>query len=74
MSERKILSSRALLMLTFTAIFSFSQVINNSVSIGLATIPSFLAATLLYFIPFSFMIAEFASANPESGIRVYQMD
>lgn len=66
MSKRKILSSWALLMLTFTAIFSFSQVINNSVSIGLAAIPSFLVATLLYFIPFSFMIAEFASANPDS--------
>ncbi|MGL4524286.1 MAG: amino acid permease [Spirochaetia bacterium] len=66
MSNRKILSSRALLMLTFTAIFSFSQVVNNSVSIGLASIPSFLFATLMYFIPFAFMIAEFASAHPDN--------
>ncbi|MGL4677263.1 MAG: amino acid permease [Brevinema sp.] len=66
MSDRKVLSSRALLMLTFTAIFSFSQVINNSASIGLASILSFLFATLAYFIPFSFMIAEFVSANPDN--------
>ena len=66
MSDRKVLKSGALLMLTFTAIFSFGQVINNSASIGLATIPSFMFATLLYFIPFSFMIAEFTSANPDN--------
>ncbi len=64
--SRKTLNSGALLMLTFTAIFSFGQVINNSVAIGLASIPSFAFATLAYFLPFSFMIAEFASANPES--------
>lgn len=66
MSDRKVLSSTALLMLIFTAIFSFNQVINNSVSIGLAAIPSFLFATLAYFIPFSLMIGEFVSANPDN--------
>lgn len=66
MSDRKVISSTGLLMLIFTAIFSFNQVINNSVSIGLAAIPSFLFATLAYFIPFSLMIGEFVSANPDS--------
>jgi len=66
MENRKVLGSGALLMLTFTAIFSFNQVINNSVSIGLASIPSFLFATIAYFIPFSFMIAEFVATNPDS--------
>ena len=64
--NRKTLGSFALLMMTFTAIFSFNQVINNSVSIGLASIPSFIFATIAYFIPFSLMIGEFASANPDS--------
>ena len=64
--SRKTLNSGALLILTFIAIFRFGQVINNSVAIGLASIPSFVFATLTYFLPFSFMIAEFASANPES--------
>lgn len=64
--DRKTIGSFALLMMTFTAIFSFNQVINNSVSIGLASIPSFMFATIAYFIPFSLMIGEFASANPDS--------
>lgn len=66
MSDRKVLGQGALLLMTFTAIFSFNQVINNSVSIGLASIPSFIFATIAYFLPFSLMIAEFASANPDS--------
>lgn len=66
MSNRKVLGQGALLLMTFTAIFSFNQVINNSVSIGLASIPSFIFATIAYFLPFSLMIAEFASANPDS--------
>lgn len=66
MVNRQILGRWTLLMMTFTAIFSFNQVINNSISIGLASIPSFIFATLLYFLPFSLMIAEFASANPDS--------
>lgn len=44
--NRKTLGSFALLMMTFTAIFSFNQVINNSVSIGLASIPSFILQLL----------------------------
>lgn len=66
MSNRRVLGQGALLCMTFTAIFSFNQVINNSVSIGLASIPSFIFATLAYFCPYSLMIAEFSSANPDS--------
>ncbi|WP_122639022.1 MULTISPECIES: amino acid permease [unclassified Romboutsia] len=72
MSEnRGTLSSKALMLMTFTAVFSFGNIIDSSVNIGLATIPSYIFGTIFYFFPFALMIGEFASANSnsESGIN-----
>ncbi|EPZ62633.1 inner membrane transporter ygjI domain protein [[Clostridium] sordellii ATCC 9714] len=72
MSERRgSLSSSALMLMTFTAVFSFGNIIDSSVNIGLATIPSYIFGTIFYFFPFALMIGEFASANEnsESGIN-----
>lgn len=72
MSENRAkLSSSALMLMTFTAVFSFGNIIDSSVNIGLATIPSYLFGTIFYFFPFALMIGEFASANEnsESGIN-----
>ncbi|MFD3261663.1 amino acid permease [Paenibacillus lentus] len=71
MSTRTKLKPFALLLMTFTAVFAFNTIINNSISIGLASIPSFLFATMFYFLPFALMIGEFSSANDdrESGIH-----
>ncbi len=72
MSERKrSLSSGALMLMTFTAVFSFGNIIDSSVNIGLATIPSYIFGTVFYFLPFALMIGEFASASSdsESGIN-----
>ncbi|WP_042272415.1 amino acid permease [[Clostridium] dakarense] len=72
MSEKRgSLSSRALMLMTFTAVFSFGNIIDSSVNIGLATVPSYLFGTIFYFFPFALMIGEFASANSnsESGIN-----
>ncbi len=72
MSEKRgSLSSSSLMLMTFTAVFSFGNIIDSSVNIGLATVPSYLFGTIFYFFPFALMIGEFASANEnsESGIN-----
>lgn len=70
-NERRTLSSKALMLMTFTAVFSFGNIIDSSVNIGLATIPSYIFGTIFYFFPFALMIGEFASAtgDSESGIN-----
>lgn len=70
-NSRRNLTSKALLLMTFTAVFSFNSIINNSISIGLSSIPSFLFATIVYFFPFALMIGEFSSANQNSESGVY---
>ncbi|ATD55754.1 amino acid permease [Clostridium chauvoei] len=69
-NRRQTLSSGALMLMTFTAVFSFGNIIDSSVNVGLATIPSYIFGTIFYFFPFALMIGEFASANgdSESGI------
>ncbi|MGL5417367.1 MAG: amino acid permease [Clostridium sp.] len=64
--NRRTLTSGALMLMTFTAVFSFGNIIDSSVNIGLATIPSYIFGTIFYFFPFALMIGEFASANEES--------
>lgn len=72
MSEnRRTLSSKALMLMTFTAVFSFGNIIDSSINIGLATIVSYIFGTIFYFFPFALMIGEFASTSEdsESGIN-----
>lgn len=52
--------------MTFSAVFAFPSIVNNSIQIGLSTIPAYLFGSIFYFLPFALMIAEFASANSES--------
>lgn len=68
---RQRLGGMALLLMTFSAVFSFPSIVNNSIEIGLATIPAYIFASIFYFLPFILMIAEFASANSdkESGVH-----
>ncbi len=68
---RKKIGSTSLLLMTFTAVFAFNSIINNSISISLATIPAYIIATVFYFFPFALMIGEFASANQNSESGVY---
>ena len=54
MSEKRgSLSSSSLMLMTFTAVFSFGNIIDSSVNIGLATVPSYLFGTIFYFFPFA---------------------
>lgn len=70
-NSRERLGSAALMMMTFSAVFAFPSIINNSIQIGLATIPAYIFGSIFYFLPFILMIAEFASANSgkESGVH-----
>ena len=41
-NSRERLGSVALMMMTFSAVFAFPSIINNSIQIGLATIPAYI--------------------------------
>lgn len=70
-NSRERLGSAALMMMTFSTVFAFPSIINNSIQIGLATIPAYIFGSIFYFLPFILMIAELASANSgkESGVH-----
>ena len=70
-NSRERLGSVALMMMTFSAVFAFPSIINNSIQIGLATIPAYIFGSVFYFLPFILMIAEFASANSEKESGVH---
>ena len=70
-NSRERLGSVALMMMTFSAVFAFPSIINNSIQIGLATIPAYIFGSVFYFLPFILMIAEFSSANSEKESGVH---
>lgn len=72
MSERARIGKFALLSMTIAAVFNFRNVVNNNIEIGMASATGFLFATLFYFTPFVFIIAEFVSLNKDSESGVYQ--
>ncbi|EAR53971.1 Putative oxidoreductase [Photobacterium sp. SKA34] len=61
----------ALLSMTFAAVFNVRNIVNNNIELGLSSAPIFLLATMIYFIPFVFIIAEFVSANRNSESGMY---
>lgn len=65
-SNRNTIGKFGLLSMTFAAVFSFNNVINNNIQLGVASSPVFLVATIIYFIPFCLIIAEFVSLNRNS--------
>lgn len=69
--NRKKISATSFLLMAFTAVFAFNNIINATASIGLSAVFTFLFATIFYFIPFALMIGEFSSANAESESGVY---
>ncbi|EEH63887.1 amino acid permease [Gleimia coleocanis DSM 15436] len=72
MSTRAKIGTYALLTMTVAAVFNFRNVINNSVSIGLVSAPAFFFATLLYFLPYTLIIAELVALNKDSESGDYQ--
>ncbi|MCW8327713.1 amino acid permease [Photobacterium sp. SDRW27] len=70
-SARNTIGKFGLLSMTFAAVYSFNNVINNNIEIGLSSAPMFFIATIIYFIPFCLIIAEFVSLNKDSEAGVY---
>ncbi|MGX4668110.1 amino acid permease [Cerasibacillus sp. JNUCC 74] len=69
--SRKKITATSFLLMAFTAVFAFNNIINATASIGLSAVFTFLFATVFYFIPCALMIGEFSSANLESESGVY---
>ncbi len=71
MEKRQKIGKFVVLMMTVSAVFSFKQIINNNIEIGVAAAPAFLFATIFYFIPFVFIISEFVTLNKNSESGMY---
>ena len=69
--KRGTIGSFALLGMTVAAVFGIKNIINNNAAIGLAAVPSFFFATLLYFVPYTLVTAEFVGLNKDSESGVY---
>lgn len=70
-NKRRRVGQISLLFMTFSAVFNFPSIINNSINIGLSAISGYLFASIFYFLPLALMIAEFASANGESESGIH---
>ncbi len=57
----------ALIMMTILMIFSFQNIIDNYVGLGMSAAPAFIAATAIYLLPFIFIIAELATLKIAKG-------
>ncbi|GAA3337881.1 amino acid permease [Curtobacterium pusillum] len=72
MTNRRSIGAVILFTMVIAAVFNFRNVINNYVAIGTLAAPIFFIATIVYFIPFTLVIAEFVSLNKNSESGVYQ--
>ena len=72
MTNRRSIGAVILFTMVIAAVFNFRNVVNNYVAIGTLAAPAFFVATVIYFIPFTLVIAEFASLNRNSESGVYQ--
>ncbi|NOJ08087.1 amino acid permease [Vibrio splendidus] len=70
-NKRSTIGKFALLSMTFAAVYSFNNIINNNIEIGLSSAPMFFLATIFYFVPFCLIVAEFVSLNKNSEAGVY---
>lgn len=70
-SDKKI-SILALIGISILAIFSFKNIVDNYIGLGLSAVIAFLIAIIVYLLPFSFIIAELATIklaqNSKSGL------
>lgn len=70
-SNKKI-SILALIGISILAIFSFKNIVDNYIGLGLSAVVAFLIAIIIYLLPFSFIIAELATIklvqNSKSGL------
>ncbi len=68
--KKQQLSLIALVLMIFTSVFGFTNMPRSFYLMGYSAIPWFIAAAVLFFIPYAFMIAEYGAAfkNEKGGI------
>lgn len=71
LNEPRRLSITTVALLTVVAVFGFSNVPDNLAALGLSAIPSWIVVGLIYFLPFTLILAEFSSALPEKRGGIY---
>lgn len=72
MSEnKKKLSLFALIMMIFTSVYGFTNITRSYYLMGYAAIPWYIFAGLAFFLPFSFIIAEFGAAFKDAKGGIY---
>jgi len=63
MKGEKYLSVTALVMIIFIAVFGFNNIANNFKATGTESTSMFILGALLYFLPMSLIISEFAASE-----------
>jgi amino acid transporter len=67
MQDKKILSWQALMLMTFTSVWSFANVVNGYANHGLHVVVSWLLLFVFYFIPYTLMVGEMGSTFKDSA-------
>lgn len=70
LSNKGKMSLTALILMIFTSVFGFANMPRSFYLMGYSSIPWYIVASITFFIPFAFMMAEFGAAfkNEEGGI------
>lgn len=70
MKEEKKLTLMALILMIFTSVFGFTNIPRSYYLMGYAAVPWYIISSILFFIPYAFMMAEYGAAfkNESGGI------
>jgi len=70
-SSAEKLSITALILMIFTSVYGFNNMPRSFYLMGYGSIPFFIGAGILFFIPFAFMMAEYGSAFKDEKGGIY---
>ncbi|WP_282920364.1 hypothetical protein [Ignavigranum ruoffiae] len=63
---KKKMGVMALILMIFTSVYGFTNMTRSFYMMGYSSIPWFILAGLLFFIPYAFIVAEFGAAFKDS--------
>ena len=70
-SKRKKLSLMALILMIFTSVFGFANIVRAFYLMGYASIIWYILAAITFFLPFAFMLSEFGAAFKDRKGGIY---
>ncbi len=70
-NNQKKLSLTALILMIFTSVYGFNNMPRSFLLMGYGSIPFFIGAAILFFIPFAFMMAEYGAAFKDKTGGIY---